>query len=65
MSNSMEKILYKLDSNYKHYELNNIFDNSFAIGDYKIDSQHKRLFEIFENLLEALGEGKGKDVILE
>lgn len=41
-----------------------VFDNSLAIGDYKIDSQHKRLFEIFENLLEALGEGKGKDVIL-
>lgn len=41
-----------------------IFDSFLSIGDYKIDSQHKKLFEIFENLLEALAEGKGKDVIL-
>jgi len=41
------------------------FDESFNIGEPIIDSHHRRLFEIFDNLLDSLGKGKGKWIIKE
>lgn len=39
------------------------WDNSYSVGVAIIDNQHKRLVNIVNELNDALGAGKGKDVL--
>ncbi len=39
------------------------WDNSYSVGVALIDNQHKRLINIINELHDAMGAGKGKDVL--
>lgn len=42
---------------------NSSWNDSYSVGIIKIDTQHKRLFQLIDDLNNAMAEGKGKEIM--